>query len=138
MTKTLAEMVAEARAAVREISPAAAAAALDAGEFGLVVDVRERGEYDELHISGANCVPRGVLELRADPASPGADAALAGSRSSRVLVYCARGPGARSLLAGETLMSMGFEQVEVLAGGLMAWTEADLPVEGAGTSAARP
>ncbi len=45
-------------------------------------------------------------------------------------MYCTKGPGARSLLAAQTLKSMGYERVEVLGGGLVAWTEAGLPVEG--------
>ena len=72
---------------------------------------------------------RGLLELRADPSSPVADATLTANRSVRILVYCTKGPGARSLLAAQTLKSMGYEHVEVLGGGLMAWAEAGLPVE---------
>lgn len=131
MARTLSEMMAGARSAVREISPQDAAAALDAGEIGIVVDVREPGEYQELHVAGATCIPRGFLEMRADPASPSADVDLTAQRSGRVLVYCTRAPGARSLLAGATLATMGFDGVEVLAGGLNAWSEAGLPVEGA-------
>lgn len=136
MTMTLFEMMSEARAGAHEIPPAEAAAALQSGDFALVIDVREPAEYAELHVSGATCIPRGVLELRADPASPSADPALSGSRDARVLVYCTKGPGARSLLAGQTLTSMGFEHVEVLAGGLVAWSEAGLPLEG--TAATTP
>jgi rhodanese-related sulfurtransferase len=130
MTKTLSQMIAGARDVVPEILPADAAAALEAGEFAAVLDVREPAEYQELHVSGSTCIPRGVLELRADPASPSAEATLAGNRSGRILVYCTKAPGARSLLAGETLTTMGFDRVEVLAGGLTAWSQAGLPVEG--------
>ncbi len=45
-------------------------------------------------------------------------------------MYCTKGPGARSLLAAQTLASMGYENVDVLGGGLIAWAEAGLPVEG--------
>jgi rhodanese-related sulfurtransferase len=45
-------------------------------------------------------------------------------------VYCTKGPGARSLLAAQTLSSMGYEHVEALGGGLNAWAEAGLPVDG--------
>jgi rhodanese-related sulfurtransferase len=130
MAKSLSEMMSGARDAVHQISPEDADAALKAGDIKVVVDVREPGEFQELHVSGATCIPRGVLELRADPASPSADDALVGNRSGRILLYCTRAPGARSLLAGETLSTMGFERVEVLAGGLNAWSEAGLPVEG--------
>jgi rhodanese-related sulfurtransferase len=130
MSLTLAQMVADARSQAREISPADAAQANSDSELALIVDVREPGEYGEAHLPGAVNVPRGLLELRADPSSPVADAALSADRSARILVYCTKGPGARSLLASQTLSSMGFERVEVLGGGLNAWVEAGLPVEG--------
>jgi rhodanese-related sulfurtransferase len=128
MSRTLAEMVATARAEARELSPAAAAEAADRSELDLIVDVREPAEYGESHVPHAINIPRGLLELRADPASPAADASLTADRSARILVYCTKGPGARSLLAAQTLSSMGYERVEVLGGGLNAWTEAGLPV----------
>lgn len=135
MSTTLAEMVAAARSAAVEISPAEAAEAENRSELALIVDVREPGEYQERHVPRAINIPRGVLELRADLASPVADAALSANRSARILVYCTKGPGARSLLAAQTLSSMGYERVEVLGGGLNAWTEAGLPVEGEGQPA---
>jgi rhodanese-related sulfurtransferase len=128
MALTLREMVASARVEAKEISPAEAAHADKNAELGLIVDVREPAEYGEGHLPSAVNIPRGVLELRADPTSPGADPALSGDLAARILVYCTKGPGARSLLAAQTLRGMGYEHVEVLGGGLMAWAEAGLPV----------
>jgi rhodanese-related sulfurtransferase len=129
MTQTLASMIAAARSAVPEVSPAQAGEALDDGAIGLVVDVREPQEFRDGHVPGAVNIPRGLLEIRADPASPAADPVLSAGQSERILVYCSKGPGARSLLAAQTLASMGFERVEALGGGLIAWAEAGLPVE---------
>jgi rhodanese-related sulfurtransferase len=129
MARTLVEMISSARAAVRELAPVEACKALDREEIALVVDVREPGEYREGHLPEAVNVPRGLLELRADPSSPVADAALCAARSGRILVYCTKGPGARSLLAAQTLASMGYTGAEVLVGGLNAWAESGLPVE---------
>ena len=129
MATSLAQMVAAARAEAQEISPASAAQADNHAELALIVDVREPAEYREGHVPRAVNIPRGVLELRADPASPAADAALSADLFARILVYCTKGPGARSLLAAQTLRRMGYERVEVLGGGLMAWAEAGLPVE---------
>lgn len=106
MSMTLAEMVATARSEAREISPAQAAEANNRSELALIVDVREPSEYEQSHVPGAINIPRGLLDLRAD-----------------------KGPSARSLLAAQTLSSMGYEHVEVLGGGLNAWAEAGLPVE---------
>ncbi len=130
MALTLAEMVATARSQAREISPADAAQGDDRAAPGLILDVREPGEFQDSHLPGAINIPRGLLELRADPSSPVADPAMSADPSARILVYCTKSPGARSLLAAQTLTSMGYEGVEVLGGGLNAWAEAGLPVEG--------
>jgi rhodanese-related sulfurtransferase len=129
MALVLREMVAGARSQAHEISPVQAAQAENDAELDLIVDVREPAEYGQGHLPRAINIPRGVLELRADPASPAADPTLSADRRARILVYCTKGPGARSLLAAQTLNDMGYERVEVLGGGLMAWAEAGLPVE---------
>ena len=126
---TLSSMIAAARSTAREVAPAEACDALNRGAVDLVLDVREPQEYRRGHIAEALNIPRGWLEIRADPGSPASDPALSARRSGRILVYCTKGPGARSLLAVQTLSSMGYEHVAVLAGGLIAWEEAGLPVE---------
>jgi rhodanese-related sulfurtransferase len=130
MSLSLMEMVATARAKVREVAPVEAGAALEHGEIKLVVDVRERDEFEDAHLPGAVNVPRGLLEIRADPASPATDPVLSSDPTARILVYCTKAPSARSVLAAQTLTSMGYEHVETLEGGLNAWAEASLPVEG--------
>ena len=129
MSVTLAQMIADARAAVGEIPPADAREGIESGAIGLVLDLREPHEFAKERLPGSINIPRGMLELRADERSPGTDAALTAERSGRVLVYCTRNPSARSLLAARTLREMGYSGVEVLAGGLVAWAEAGLPVE---------
>ena len=135
MAESLMSMIAAARSTATEAPPAEAAGALNRGELHLVIDVREPGEFGEEHIPDAVNIPRGLLELRADPASPVADSTLNEGRSERILVYCTKGPGARSLLAAQTLAGMGYERVEVLGGGIIAWKEAGLPVEHGGVPA---
>ena len=69
-TTTAATMVADARARVRGLTPAALEAHLLAGECRLV-DIREPEELDEQGlIAGAHHVPRGLLEFWADPTRP--------------------------------------------------------------------
>ena len=137
MTVTLAQMVSAARAEVSELPLADARERLDQAAFSMVLDVREPGEYADGHIPDAINVPRGLLEIRADPASPAHDQHLIADRSAPILVYCTKGPGARSLLAAQTLTNMGYERVDVLDGGLIAWAEAGLPVERAPDPAGR-
>jgi rhodanese-related sulfurtransferase len=135
MALSLAEMVKQARAEATEISPGDASRADGNHELGVIVDVREPHEFREQHVPGAINIPRGLLELRADPNTPVTEPRLSRDPSARVLLYCTKGPGARSLLAAQTLASMGYEHVEVLAGGLVAWSEAGLPVESEGEPA---
>ena len=129
MAQTLMSMIAAARGDAHEVAPAEAADVLNRGAFHLVIDVREPSEFREGHVPDAVNIPRGVLEIRADPASPMADSVLSAGQNERILVYCTKGPGFRSLVSAQTLRSMGYEGVEVLAGGLIAWDEAGLPVE---------
>ncbi|HEY2535891.1 MAG TPA: rhodanese-like domain-containing protein [Solirubrobacteraceae bacterium] len=129
MAETLSSMIASARAAVDEVEPTEAYEAQRRNEIHLVIDVREPHEFDDAHVRHSVNIPRGVLELRADAQAPSTDATLSADRSKRIVLYCTKGPGARSLLAAQTLRNMGYENVEVLGGGLNAWTEAGLPVE---------
>jgi len=129
MAMGLKEMVAEARARVEEISPQDVKGALDGGENVLVLDVREPHEYAQGHLPGAVNVPRGVLELKADANSPAADPAVAAKRDARVVTYCLKGPGARSLFAADTLAKMGFKNVAAMSEGVNGWTDAGLPLE---------
>jgi rhodanese-related sulfurtransferase len=129
MALTLAQMIGVARSEVTEVSATEACKALNDGDIELILDVREPDEYRDGHLPEALNIPRGLLEIRADTASPVADPALSANVSGRVLVYCTKNPGARSLLAAQTLAQMGYEDVEVLGGGLVAWAESGLPVE---------
>jgi rhodanese-related sulfurtransferase len=129
MTETLKDMMMEARQNVDEIAPEEAKRRIDAGEVELVLDVREEGEWARGHIPGAVHVPRGLLEIYADPASPAAHPALTANTEARVVTYCWQAPGARSVLAADTLKRMGYTNVIALAGGLKAWKEQALPIQ---------
>ena len=123
---TAASLVRHARREVRCLNPRQFRdAARD--PWAVVLDVREADERVEHgSIPGALHVPRGVLELRADPSSPMHDVRL--RFDDMVLVHCST--GARGLLAGATLVALGYSSVAVLDGGLAAWTAAGLPVSG--------
>jgi rhodanese-related sulfurtransferase len=125
----LKEMVAEAKERVREISPQDVKQALDEGKDVLLLDVREPHEYAEGHLPGAVNVPRGVLELKADGDSPVADPALAARAGTKVVTYCLKAPGARSLFATDTLAQLGFQDVTAMSAGLNGWADAGLPLD---------
>ena len=125
----LKDMVAQALESVEGISARSVREGLDSGEVDLVIDVREPNEWNAGHIPGAMNVPRGMLELRADPESPAADPALSANRDARVIVYCLKAPGARSLLAAQTLATMGYSNVAAMRGGFEEWRAEDLPAD---------
>ena len=77
----------------------------------VVVDVREKHEWNEGHIPGALHVPRGFLELQIEEAVP--------DKSKTVVLYCAG--GVRSLMAGTTLQQMGYKDVISMSGGFGQW-----------------
>jgi rhodanese-related sulfurtransferase len=129
MAMGLKDMVQEALGSVEAVSAAALKEGLDRGEVDLVLDVREPSEWAEGHVPGAMNVPRGVLELRADPESPATDPALSANKDARVVVYCLKAPGARSLLAAQTLGRMGYSNVAAMRGGFEEWRAEGLPGE---------
>lgn len=101
---------------VPQVSPQALAARLAAGEI-LVVDVRNRSEWDAGHLKGAHHVPLATLtDHRAE---------LPTDRP--LVVQCET--GSRSAVAASVLRSHGFTDVTNAAGGLEAWRSAGLPVE---------
>jgi len=70
---------------------------------------------------------RGMLEWYADPTTPYAKAELTTKRDARIMVACAS--GGRSLLAAQTLQSMGYPNVVSMAGGFNEWSKQGFPVE---------
>src|SRR5436853_4498843 len=77
----------------------------------VVVDVREKHEWNEGHIPAALHVPRGFLELQIEEAVP--------DKSKTVVLYCAG--GVRSLIAGVTLQQMGYQNPISMSGGFGQW-----------------
>jgi phage shock protein E len=61
---TTEEMVAAAKAVVPSISASEVQAKLQAGERFVILDVREKEEYEQGHIAQATLLPRGLLEFR--------------------------------------------------------------------------
>lgn len=118
------DMLASANAAVPKIDAAEAQAMIERGD-ALVVDVRDAPEVAATgKIAGAINVSRGMLEFRADAASPYHDAAFDPDRT--VILYCAS--GGRSALGAKTLKDMGYARVFNL-GAFKDWAERGAPVE---------
>ncbi len=124
---TAAEMVAEAKKRVENLSVDETARELEGGD-ALLVDIREHAERAQTGaIPGAVEAPRGMLEFWADPASPYHRDEFQPDR--RIILHCAS--GGRSALAAATLQDLGYERVAHLDGGIKAWKEAGKPVQDA-------
>ena len=125
---TAAEMVAEAKKRVENLTVDETARELDSGD-ALLVDIREPAERAQTgSIPGAVEAPRGMLEFWADPTSSYHRDEFEPGR--RIILQCAS--GGRSALAAATLQDLGYERVAHMDGGFKAWKEAGRPVQDEG------
>ena len=122
---TSADLVAEARAKIREVDPAA----FHADSAGVVViDVREPSEFETGHIPGSINIPRGVLEFQVDahPAVAHVSDQALSHKDKAIVVVCRT--GGRAALSAVNLQRLGFADVRSIAGGVIAWGEAGMPL----------
>lgn len=127
MPKSAGEMVAEAKAAIENLTVDQVAAELKDG--AVVVDLREAAERESAgSIPGAISAPRGMLEFHADPATKYHLAPLRPDR--RVILYCAA--GSRSALGARALKELGYANVAHLDGGVEAWRHEGRPLAAVG------
>ena len=110
------KLVAEAKKNITEVSPQDAAAKLKSSE-AVIIDVRDKDEWDEGHIPGALHMGRATIELDIEEKVPDTD----------TMIICHCGGGGRSALAAESLQKMGYKSVRSMAGGFKAWKAAGLP-----------
>ena len=109
------KLVADAKTNITEISPNEAASKVKGGE-GVIIDVREKDEWEEGHVPGAIHLSRGTIELEIEEKVP--------DLNTTGICHCG---GGRSALAAESLQKMGYKNVRSMAGGFKAWKEAGLP-----------
>ena len=88
-------------------------------EKGVLLDVSEPEEFAKVHAAGARNVPFGQIE--------GGHKSLPANKALPLVVVCPT--GARAGRAAGMLRKLGYDKAQVLAGGLKAWREANLPVE---------
>ena len=110
--KTSQQLIAEAKAAIKEVSINDLHNALSADAETVLIDVREPAEFAQHHIVGAVNYPRGVLEMNIHNhpkvASSGCapDMALAQLAQSPLYLICRS--GARSQRACKIVEQMGY------------------------------
>jgi rhodanese-related sulfurtransferase len=88
-------------------------------ENALMLDVREDKEFKEGHVINAINIPLGLLESRLKE--------IEEHKEKPVIVYCRTGQ--RAAKAGAVLQRQGFKSIYKLNGGMMAWSDAGLPVK---------
>jgi len=117
------ELVARTKAQIKTIDKATFKSAFDKSELGLIVDVREPGEYADGHIPGAINIPRGQIEFRIWPniGFPGNT-----DPSKKITLYCAS--GARCALATKSLQDLGLSNVTAADMRIEDWTRAGYPL----------
>ena len=111
------KLVADAKKNITEISPGDAAAKSKSGN-AVIIDVRDKDEWDEGHIPGAIHMSRGTIELDIEEKVPDPNA----------MIICHCGGGGRGALATESLQKMGYKNVRNMSGGFKAWKAASLPM----------
>ena len=109
MSKSFSDLMRDARASIREVTPGEAQLLVEQG--ARLVDVRENTEWEEGHVPGATHISKSYLEQQIEAAVP--------DRDAPVVLYCAG--GVRSLFAAQTLVSMGYTQPISMKGGFQAW-----------------
>ena len=121
-----AELVGRAKATIHECSVSDAHDCLNSDM--LLIDIREPAEYQRGHLPGAVHLPRGLLEFEIH----GLVERLGGDQNSppedrQIVLYC--GTGGRSALAAETMATLGYRNTRSMSGGIVAWTQARLPLD---------
>ena len=104
-------LVDQAKSEIKEITPDDLKNMQQKKENFTLLDVREPDEVAQGAISGAEPLPRGLLEYKIDTVTTDKD--------QPIVCYC--GGGGRSALAAQSLKKMGFKNVMSLAGGYKGW-----------------
>jgi len=102
---------------VKRVGPAEATRLINS-EDAVVVDVRPDGEFRQGHIINALNVPEKQLDSQLGK--------MVKYKNKPVITVCRTGQ--LSAKAGAILRRQGFEQVHTLAGGLVSWEGASLPL----------
>ena len=82
----------------------------------ILVDVREQHEFDDVRISGSILIPLSEFNERYEELP----------RDKNIIMQCRT--GARSARTTDFLLENGYQAVN-MAGGILAWEEADFSVE---------
>ncbi len=110
------DIVNEAKTSIKETNIEQVKNWLDNDEPMMLIDVRERIEWDNGHIPGAIFLSKGIIERDIEAIAPDTD--------TKLVLYC--GGGYRSALAASALQQMGYSDVISMDGGYREWNENNL------------
>ncbi len=102
---------------IKELSPAGLTVLINR-ETPLLIDISPRDNFEKAHVPGS----RHVAMSQFDPENKN----LAKAKELPVVLICRSGQTASK--AAQRLVKAGFSSVYVLAGGMSAWQQAQLPV----------
>ena len=88
-------------------------------EKAVVIDVCGADEYSAGHVVGAKNVPLADLEARLP--------VVVKNKALPLIMVCASGPRAARAVA--VAKKLGYDNAQVLAGGIKAWSAAGMPLE---------
>ena len=117
--KTLEQLLAEAQAQIGHTSAETLKTAINNKQPIVILDVRDKEQYETEHLPGAISLPRAAIELEIDEIVPDQD--------THIVAHC--GGNTRGSLSAHTLQIMGYKNASVLTGGFRGWKAADLPTE---------
>jgi rhodanese-related sulfurtransferase len=112
--KTPEQIVKEAKAAINEVSIDEVIKMIDNRENIILLDVRDKEEFETGHILNAINISRGSLDFKVHLIIP--------DKNAKVVVYC--GLDLRSPLATKSLNDLGYKKAVNMIGGLKGWKEA--------------
>ncbi|HZK79124.1 MAG TPA: rhodanese-like domain-containing protein [Gemmatimonadaceae bacterium] len=104
------DLINEAKARIREVTPQEVMT--DANPNLVLLDVRERNEWNLGHLPNAIHIPRGSMETKIEALIP---------RDKHVVIYCQSGN--RSAFAADTLHQMGYTDVASMSRGIVGWVD---------------
>lgn len=100
------------------VSPSMAIRLMNNHEDILIIDIRAMAEYKSGHIKGAKNVP--LKDFASSIKS------YSSHKNNPVLIYCNSGNTTTRTI--KLLKNAGFENINNLEGGILAWKEANLPL----------
>jgi len=112
--KTSDQLVKEAKASIKEVTVNDVTSMINGKEKIILLDVRDKNEFEEGSIPGAINISRGTLEFKV--------ALIIPNKNAKIIVFC--GLDLRGPLATRALNEMGYTNAVNMIGGLKAWKEA--------------